>query len=66
MQSLVSGLDALQAANTAQETAHATAVRATQLRDAADKTLAEWRSRFNTAATIATRERPDLAAKLGL
>ena len=66
MQSLVSGLDALQAANTAQETAQATAVRATQLRDAADKTLAEWRSRFNTAATIATRERPDLAAKLGL
>jgi hypothetical protein len=66
LQALLAGLDALQAANTRQETARAAAVRATAVRDKADKSLADWRSRFNTAAAIATRDRPDLAAKLGL
>jgi len=66
LQALIAGLDALQAANTRQETARAAAVRATALRDEADQALADWRSRFNTAAAIATRDRPDLSAKLGL
>jgi hypothetical protein len=42
------------------------AIRAAALRDEAGKSLADWRSRFNTTAAIATRDRPDLSAKLGL
>ena len=66
LQALLAGLDALQDANTRQDTARAAAMRATAVRGEADKALAEWRSRFNTAAAIATRDRPDLSAKLGL
>ena len=66
LEALIAGLDALQAANTRQETAHAAAVRATALRDDADQSLADWRSRFNTAAAVAARDRTALAAKLGL
>ena len=54
------------AARASYNAARAAAVRATALRDEADQALADWRSRFNTAAAIATRDRPDLSAKLGL
>ncbi len=63
---LLAALDALQDANTAQETARAAATRATQQRDAADATLSDWMGRFRTAAGIALRDRPDLLRKLGL
>jgi hypothetical protein len=59
-------LDALAAADAAQEAAKAAALQATRQRDAAVADLDAWLRRFRTVAKIAVRGRPDLGVRLGL
>jgi hypothetical protein len=59
-------LDALTAADAAQEAAKAAAMQATRQRDAAAAALDAWLRRFRTVAKIAARGRPGLALKLGV
>jgi len=59
-------LDALAAADAAQEGAKAAALQATRQRDEAAAALDAWLRRFHAIAKIAARGRPDLALKLGL
>ena len=59
-------LDALIAANNAQDSAIAAATRATQQRDAAVSALDAWLRQFRGIAKVALRARPDLQKKLGV